>query len=90
VSNEERVFHFMQLLGEYMLNSTFFDCPYCWQTNEIDIDPTEGGKQEFAWDCAVCCRPSRIQAFKKDEEDQEWADETDDGIWEIWATRESD
>ncbi|WP_111658203.1 CPXCG motif-containing cysteine-rich protein [Isoalcanivorax indicus] len=31
-------------------------CPYCWETIEILVDPSEP-MQEYVEDCAVCCHP---------------------------------
>jgi hypothetical protein len=33
-------------------------CPYCWQGQELEIDPETAG--EMVQDCEVCCRPWRV------------------------------
>ena len=35
-------------------------CPYCWQSFEIVVDPSEPS-QEYIEDCFVCCRPIVMQ-----------------------------
>lgn len=44
-----------------MLKSTEAECPYCGETNELEIDPSGGRKQSYTEDCQVCCRPWRVQ-----------------------------
>jgi len=38
-----------------------YDCPYCGEPGEIDLDSDvdfdSPGNQVFVQDCAVCCRP---------------------------------
>jgi hypothetical protein len=36
-------------------------CPFCGQTNELEID-TSVPAQQFVTDCAVCCRPFAVFA----------------------------
>lgn len=65
-----------------MLDSQNIQCPYCWETFELVIDPSEA-HQEYIEDCFVCCRPihliieldrtnpadeARIQALTEDED----------------------
>ncbi|OGR51134.1 MAG: hypothetical protein A3I11_00480 [Elusimicrobia bacterium RIFCSPLOWO2_02_FULL_39_32] len=38
-----------------------FDCPYCMETNDIRIDLTGGKKQQFIYDCEICCHPILIK-----------------------------
>ena len=39
------------------LNATHFaQCPYCWQSLEVEVEET-AGSLEFVEDCQVCCRP---------------------------------
>lgn len=35
-------------------------CQYCSVENEVWIDLTIEGKQDFIEDCRICCRPNRI------------------------------
>lgn len=32
-------------------------CPYCWESVEVELDPGSGNQQHYVEDCAVCCRP---------------------------------
>ncbi|MEA3405350.1 MAG: CPXCG motif-containing cysteine-rich protein [Pseudomonadota bacterium] len=62
-----------------MLDSQNIQCPYCWETFEIVVDPSEE-HQEYIEDCFVCCRPihliveidevgdAHIQALTEDED----------------------
>ena len=43
-----------------MLDSHNVQCPYCWETIEIVIDPSES-EQHYIEDCSVCCRPIQLQ-----------------------------
>ena len=38
------------------LDSVLIQCPYCWETLEISVDPSVR-EQEYVEDCQVCCRP---------------------------------
>lgn len=35
-------------------------CPYCWETIEIQVDAS-GGEQSMTEDCSVCCRPISLR-----------------------------
>jgi hypothetical protein len=35
-------------------------CPYCGETNEIQLDPGSGSVQDYVEDCQVCCRPWHV------------------------------
>lgn len=39
-----------------------FSCPYCGESNSIEIYSSDGSKQNFIVDCEVCCRPIQIKA----------------------------
>ncbi|HCN45630.1 MAG TPA: CPXCG motif-containing cysteine-rich protein [Pseudomonas sp.] len=39
-----------------MLETEFYDCPYCGEEVETTLD-LSGGDQTYIEDCAVCCRP---------------------------------
>ncbi len=41
-------------------------CPSCWESNQITIDPMEG-TQSFVEDCWVCCRPMTIRVVVEDD-----------------------
>jgi hypothetical protein len=36
-------------------------CPFCGQSFEVEVDPTEA-RQCFTTDCEVCCRPFEVRA----------------------------
>lgn len=36
-------------------------CAYCGNINEIEVDPSEGRRQEFEEDCETCCNPNVLQ-----------------------------
>lgn len=40
-------------------------CPYCFEPAELWIDPDTAG--ELVEDCAVCCRPWRVQVWRDDD-----------------------
>jgi transcription elongation factor Elf1 len=42
-----------------MLETAFYDCPYCGEENETTLD-LSAGDQEYIEDCQVCCRPVRF------------------------------
>ncbi|MBG8560564.1 MULTISPECIES: CPXCG motif-containing cysteine-rich protein [Pseudomonas] len=39
-----------------MVESAFYDCPYCGEQVETTVD-LSGGDQSYIEDCQVCCRP---------------------------------
>ena len=39
-----------------MLETEFYDCPYCGEQCEAVLD-LSGGDQTYVEDCPVCCRP---------------------------------
>lgn len=41
------------------LRSATVQCPYCWESIELDID-TSVPEQSYIEDCQVCCRPISI------------------------------
>ncbi|WP_152206203.1 CPXCG motif-containing cysteine-rich protein [Marinobacter changyiensis] len=48
------------------LESATIQCPYCWETLEISVDPS-AEDQEYVEDCQVCCQPILIHAvFEED------------------------
>ncbi len=50
-----------------MLEEHPIQCPYCWESFEITIDPSEGESQDFVYDCEVCCRPIDVRVTIEDE-----------------------
>ncbi|OZB14464.1 MAG: hypothetical protein B7X58_07870 [Marinobacter sp. 34-60-7] len=38
------------------LDSVLVQCPYCWETLDISVDPSVPD-QEYVEDCHVCCQP---------------------------------
>ncbi|MEA1989623.1 MAG: CPXCG motif-containing cysteine-rich protein [Pseudomonadota bacterium] len=42
-----------------MLDTKNVQCPYCWESFELVIDPSET-HQEYVEDCFVCCRPIHL------------------------------
>ncbi|WP_029406609.1 CPXCG motif-containing cysteine-rich protein [Thiomicrorhabdus sp. Milos-T2] len=61
-----------------MLDTKNIQCPYCSETIELVIDPSEP-HQEYIEDCFVCCRPihlivdidsnnTNIQALSEDDD----------------------
>ena len=42
-----------------MLDTKNIQCPYCWESFELVIDPSET-HQEYVEDCFVCCRPIHL------------------------------
>ena len=47
------------MVGELLEKS--ITCPYCWETIDLLIDPSES--QTYTEDCHVCCRPILVNAF---------------------------
>jgi Cysteine-rich CPXCG len=35
-------------------------CPYCFEPNEILLDPSGGKVQDYIEDCQVCCQPWHV------------------------------
>jgi len=51
-----------------MIEETYhFDCPYCYSKITLNVDLTEGSKQQFTYDCEVCCRPMAISIHLGDD-----------------------
>jgi len=38
------------------LDSVLVQCPYCWETLDLTVDPSVED-QEYVEDCQVCCQP---------------------------------
>ncbi|MGB0222501.1 MAG: CPXCG motif-containing cysteine-rich protein [Luminiphilus sp.] len=38
------------------LKETWIDCPYCWESICVLLNPEDLGEQ-YIEDCQVCCRP---------------------------------
>ncbi len=41
-------------------------CPWCGEPLSWSIDPSGGREQDYVEDCAVCCRPCRIEVSFRD------------------------
>lgn len=39
----------------------WYMCVYCFEQNEIVVDPSGGMTQEYVEDCQVCCRPNHLR-----------------------------
>lgn len=44
------------------LCSTEIQCPFCFERISLAIDLGGGARQEFVYDCEVCCRPIAVSA----------------------------
>lgn len=60
------------------LEPASIQCPYCWETLHISVDPSVRD-QHYVEDCQVCCQPILIHA---------WFDEN--GEVEVTAAPEND
>jgi len=45
-------------------------CPFCFETFQVSVDPSEGTHQNWIWDCEVCCRPIDVTAHWDEESEQ--------------------
>lgn len=52
-----------------MLETEYYDCPYCGEPAEAVLD-LSGGAQEYIEDCPVCCRPI---VFALETDGQDWS-----------------
>ncbi|WP_203301402.1 CPXCG motif-containing cysteine-rich protein [Marinobacter sediminum] len=48
------------------LESVLIQCPYCWETLDVSVDPSVL-EQEYVEDCQVCCRPIVIHVTFDDD-----------------------
>ncbi len=39
---------------------TSFQCAGCGEWNEIFVDESAGGRQQYVEDCQVCCKPNLL------------------------------
>ncbi|WP_224485473.1 CPXCG motif-containing cysteine-rich protein [Robertkochia aurantiaca] len=44
----------------------FFQCPYCWETISMLLDPSRD--QTYVEDCEVCCNPIELSVRFEDGE----------------------
>ncbi len=42
-----------------LLEPAHIQCPYCWETLEVSVDPSVP-EQDYVEDCQVCCQPILI------------------------------
>lgn len=47
------------------LDSVLTQCPYCWETLDISVDPSVP-EQEYVEDCHVCCQPILLHVMFDD------------------------
>ncbi|AOY88491.1 hypothetical protein BKP64_10130 [Marinobacter salinus] len=47
------------------LDSVLIQCPYCWESLDISVDPSVP-EQEYVEDCQVCCQPILIHVIFDD------------------------
>lgn len=47
------------------LDSVLVQCPYCWETLDISVDPSVSD-QEYVEDCQVCCQPIVVHVVLDD------------------------
>lgn len=47
------------------LDSVLVQCPYCWETLDISIDPSVA-EQQYVEDCQVCCQPILLRVVIDD------------------------
>ena len=45
-----------------------FLCPYCGESNGLQVDVSAGNHQEFVVDCEVCCAPIFIRLVLRGED----------------------
>jgi hypothetical protein len=44
-----------------------YECPVCFESNYVAVDPSGGRRQAFVEDCPVCCRPlAFVTQFDRD------------------------
>lgn len=48
------------------LDSVLIQCPYCWETLDIGVDPSVQ-EQEYVEDCQVCCQPILLKVTIDDD-----------------------
>ncbi|MBO6850952.1 MAG: CPXCG motif-containing cysteine-rich protein [Marinobacter sp.] len=49
------------------LDSVLIQCPYCWETLDISVDPSVQAEQEYVEDCQVCCQPILLKVWMDDD-----------------------
>ncbi|MBL3557377.1 MULTISPECIES: CPXCG motif-containing cysteine-rich protein [Marinobacter] len=47
------------------LDSVLIQCPYCWETLDLSVDPSVAD-QEYVEDCQVCCQPIVVHVVLDD------------------------
>ena len=61
----------------YQIYSTEIQCPYCWETIEVQVDDC-GEDQQYIEDCQVCCRPINFKIYSDGTEQPDVQVFTDD------------
>jgi len=59
-------------------NDYEFSCPYCGEMLAVRVDATAGQKQDFVYDCEVCCKPISIRVVLDGDEVIEFHAGTDE------------
>jgi hypothetical protein len=52
-----------------------FSCPYCGENLSLRLEPSAGRKQDFVYDCEVCCKPIHILVLFTGDEDFDFSAE---------------
>ncbi|MCV2883366.1 CPXCG motif-containing cysteine-rich protein [Aestuariibacter sp. AA17] len=46
-----------------------FQCPYCMEPNDLDIDPLNDIGQVMLVDCQICCQPIEVRVEATEHDD---------------------
>ncbi len=49
------------------MEEQFFQCPYCWETISMLVDPSQSS-QSYIEDCEVCCNPIQLHISAENQE----------------------
>ncbi|MEM7350278.1 MAG: CPXCG motif-containing cysteine-rich protein [Acidobacteriota bacterium] len=41
-------------------DSATYDCAFCGEPNQVDVDVSAGPRQAYVEDCQICCRPNLL------------------------------
>jgi hypothetical protein len=50
-----------------LFESVRIKCPFCLQSQELEVDPGGGENQSVIVDCEICCHPMDIQIVWSEE-----------------------
>lgn len=59
------------------LSEKSIGCPYCGETIEVLLDPSDAG-QQYIEDCQVCCKPINFSIFEDNNGELEVSVSSDD------------